>query len=160
MMAIGFDLRRSDLPMRVAFPVLLSDALDWFAGDDAAQLVGTYRTGRAWRVPSPAAGADEVVLEAPDGTRATAPVGDDGAATFFGRRAGFHKVRAGGLETELAANLADPAESDLAPRDLLQAPPPELGGSGPRRQLWAWLLAVALALTLGEWLSYQRRFTV
>src|SRR5205823_2891633 len=128
MMAIGFDLRRSDLPMRVAFPVLLHDALDWFAGDDAAQLVGTYQTGRAWRLAPPAAGASEVVLEAPDGTRATAPVGDDGFATFFGRRVGFHKVRAGGAEAELAANLADPAESDLTPRPLGQAGPPALGG--------------------------------
>ena len=48
--AIGFDLRQSDLPLRVAFPVLLMNAVDWFAGDVDDDL-GSYRTGRTWRVP-------------------------------------------------------------------------------------------------------------
>ena len=160
-MAIGFDVRKSDLPMRVAFPVMLVGTLDWFAGDDA-NLLGTYRTGRPWHVPSP--GGAEVTLVDPAGGKVTAPVGDDGAATFFGRHAGFHAVRAAGGEAAIAANLTDPAESDLAPRDLIVdgkvATAPDLHGTGPRRQIWAWLIVAALLLTLFEWVSYQRRWTV
>src|SRR5262249_23035965 len=43
----GFGLDATDLMLRVAFPVLLVNALDWFAGDDA-ELITTYRTGRVW----------------------------------------------------------------------------------------------------------------
>jgi VWA domain-containing protein/aerotolerance regulator-like protein len=160
-MAIGFDVRKSDLPMRVAFPVMLVGALDWFAGDDG-NLLGTYRTGRPWHVPSP--GGAEVTLIDPSGGEANAPVGDDGAATFFGRHVGFHRVRAASGETTIAANLTDPAESDISPRPLLVAGrtalPPDLTGTGPRRQIWAWLVVAALLLTIFEWVSYQRRWTV
>src|SRR5262249_33088489 len=156
-----FDVRRSDLPMRVAFPVLLVGALDWFAGDEG-NLLGTYRTGRPWQVPSP--GGAEVTLVDPTGAAARAPVGGDGAATFFGRRVGFHAVRAEGGQATIAANLTDPAESDIAPRALViagkPAAAPDLGGSGPRRQIWAWLVVAALLLTLAEWVSYQRRWTI
>ena len=40
----------TDLPMRVAFPMLLVNALDWFSGDQA-DLLTTYRTGSRERVP-------------------------------------------------------------------------------------------------------------
>jgi hypothetical protein len=160
-MAIGFDVRKSDLPMRVAFPVMLVGALDWFAGEDA-NVLGTYKTGRPWHVPSP--GGAEVTLVDPSGTKVTAPVGDDGAATFFGRRAGFHVVRAAGGESSIAANLTDPNESNIAPRALVvdgkTAAAPDLHGTGPRRQIWAWLVVAALLLTIFEWVSYQRRWTV
>ena len=160
-MAIGFDVRKSDLPMRVAFPVMLVGALDWFAGEDA-NVLGTYRTGRPWHVPSP--GGAEVTLVDPTGAKVTAPVGDDGAATFFGRHAGFHVVRAAGGESSIAANLTDPNESNIAPRALIIdgkiATAPELHGTGPRRQIWAWLVVAALLLTIFEWVSYQRRWTV
>jgi hypothetical protein len=160
-MANGFDVRKSDLPMRVAFPVMLVGSLDWFAGEDG-NLLGTYRTGRPWHVPSP--GGAEVTLIDPTGAEANAPVGDDGAATFFGRHVGFHRVRATGGEATIAANLTDPAESDISPRPLLvagkTAPSPDLTGTGPRRQIWAWLVVAALLLTIFEWVSYQRRWTV
>jgi len=175
MLAIGFDLRRSDLPMRVAFPVLLVDALDWFAGDDT-QLASSYRTGRPWRVAGPP-GASQVTLIDPAGGRALAEVGDDGFALFFGRHVGFHRIAAAApagpasgpasgpaADSWIAANLADPNESDITPRALViagrTAPPPDLGGPGPRRRLWALLLVAAIALSLFEWVSYQRRWTV
>ena len=40
----------TDLPMRVAFPMLLVNTLDWFAGDQA-DLLTTYPTGQRERVP-------------------------------------------------------------------------------------------------------------
>jgi hypothetical protein len=159
--AIGFDVRRSDLPMRVAFPVLLVGALDWFGGDDA-QVLGTYRTGHAAQVPL--AGAGDVAIADPQGERSGVTVGDDGRFTFFARRAGFHQVSGAGGEATLAANLADPAESDIRPRPLLSAghaaPAPDLSGGGPRRRLWTLLVLAAAVLTAVEWLSYQRRWTV
>src|SRR5690606_38259052 len=42
--AFGFSLGGTDLTLRVAFPLLLVNSLDWFAGDDA-DLITTYQTG-------------------------------------------------------------------------------------------------------------------
>jgi hypothetical protein len=55
-LAFGFSLPSTgrdgatDLPMRVAFPMLLVNTLDWFAGDRPTCLT-TYPTGQRERVP-------------------------------------------------------------------------------------------------------------
>ena len=176
--AIGFDLRKSDLPLRVAFPVLVVNALDWFEGD-ASALVGSFPTGQTWRIPAPP-GSSELVLRTPEGRTARAPV-RDGRATFFGKQAGVYELLstatraptkvggAGGAVSDppqlLAANLASAAESRIAPRreltlDGRKLAAPEPGRLGVRRALWPYLLVLALALALGEWWTYNRRVTV
>jgi hypothetical protein len=163
--AIGFDLKRSDLPLRVAFPVLLINALDWFSGSDAG-LVASYATGRAWRLPVPT-GATELWVRAPDGSRVRAPL-HDGRASYFARKVGFYTLTTSATATAarlVAANLADARESAIAPRArvtvggvALRAP--EAGRVGVRRALWGYLVLAALALALVEWWTYNRRVTV
>jgi hypothetical protein len=161
--ALGFDLRRSDLPLRVAFPVLLINALDWFAGSDAG-LVTSYATGRPWRLPVPA-GASELWVRAPDGSRTRAPV-HDGRASYMAPRAGFYTLEAAGAPDRLvAANLADARESNIAPKRELSAlshqlSAPDVGRVGVRRELWGYLVFAALLLALIEWWTYNRRVTV
>lgn len=152
--ALGFDLKRSDLPLRVAFPVLLINALDWFAGGDAG-LAASYATGRAWRLPVPA-GTNELFVVAPDGTRTRAPV-HDGRASYVAMHAGFYALEPNGKL--VAANLADARESSIAPV-AHPWPPPELGRVGVRRQLWPYLVLLALVLAFAEWWTYNRRITV
>ncbi|HZS37892.1 MAG TPA: VWA domain-containing protein [Polyangia bacterium] len=166
--ALGFDLRRSDLPMRVAFPVLVVNALDWFAGADTG-LLATYATGQPWRLPAPP-GASELAVTAPDGKTQRAPV-HDGRASFYGSSAGYYQVSplppsdAPAAMRQFAANLASSSESRIAPRaelivDGRKLPPPEPGRLGVRRSLWSYLILVALAIALVEWWTYNRRVTV
>jgi hypothetical protein len=160
--AIGFDLRRSDLPMRVAFPVLLHGALEWF-GDDDTQPVATYRTGHPARLTVPG-GAGEVALTGPGGENRPLSLGRDGQATLVLARAGFYQLRRGDAEILLAANLADAAESAIRPQKLTiagrEVPAPELQGAGLRSRFWVYLALAALALSFAEWLTYHRRWTV
>jgi hypothetical protein len=161
--ALGFELKRSDLPLRVAFPILLINALDWFAGGDVG-LVASYATGHAWRLPVPS-GATELFVRAPDGSRARAPV-HDARASYFARKIGFYELEPTGAPARLiAANLADARESAIAPHATLSAggralPRPEMGRVGVRRELWIYLVLAALALALVEWWTYNRRVTV
>jgi hypothetical protein len=161
-MAIGFDIKKSDLPLRVAFPVLIINALDWFAGGDAA-LVASYATGHAVHLAAPA-GARELEVRGPDGIVTHAPV-HDGRARFFPERAGFYEVRAPGFSASIAANLADADESRIEPRKTIAVDggalsPPELGRVGVRRQIWIYLVALALLIAAVEWWTYNRRVTV
>jgi hypothetical protein len=163
-LAFGFGLNGTDLVLRVAFPLILANALDWLAGDDA-DLVTTYATGHRFRVPIDATvGATEARVLAPDGHRSRAPLAD-GRATFYAASVGIHRIEAPGATVELAANLANPAESSIRPARALRlggrelAPPPAFAAS-PRRAIWPYLVLAAVALLLLEWLTYNRRLTV
>jgi hypothetical protein len=165
----GFDLGGTDLMMRVAFPLLLINTLDWFAGDDA-DLVTTYRTGTRVRLPlDPTSEATGAEVIAPSGRRVRAPL-VDGGATFYAAEAGVHRVvttRDGAAlgELDLAANLASPTESAIAPSPTLELggralAAPEGFSASPHRALWTALVVVALALLAIEWLTFHRRVTV
>jgi len=161
--ALGFELKRSDLPLRVAFPVLLINALDWFAGADTG-LVASYATGKPWRAPVPA-GASELWVRAPDGTRTRAPV-HDGRASYVAARTGFYALEAAGApERTVAVNLASAEESNIAPHAQLSVDgralaAPEVGRLGVRRELWGYFVVLALLLAFVEWWTYNRRVTV
>ena len=94
-LGIGFSLpaanrdSATDLPMRVAFPMMLVNALDWFAGDQS-DLLTTYATGRRERVPlDGVVGATEADVRGPDGSTTHTPV-IDGLATFYGSKVGYY----------------------------------------------------------------------
>lgn len=178
-LAIGFSLpaqgrdSATDLPMRVAFPMLLVNTLDWFAGDQT-DLLTTYPTGSRERVPlDGVVGATEADVRGPDGQLTHTPV-IDGLATFYGSRVGYYDLAAKAPDgnvlarIELAANLASPEESDIAPSTKLT-----LGGAGGRQlaepeafaishsqKLWIYLIVLAAGLVLVEWITYHRRITV
>jgi hypothetical protein len=156
--ALAFDVRRSDLPMRAAFPLLVANALGWLAGVDARELVPAIVGGTA-RVPAPR-GAREVEVRDPAGDRARWPVAGDAALVPI-RRAGFYRVG----DVTIAANASDAVESDTAPVAALvlggrPIGPPDSPRGGSRRPMATWALIAAAALLLVEWVSTHRRWTV
>jgi hypothetical protein len=174
--AFGFSLpsmgrdSATDLPLRVAFPMLLVNTLDWFAGDQT-DLLTTYPTGARERVPlDGVVGATQAEVKGPDGTLTHTPV-IDGLATFYASRVGYYEVAAknpGGAtmaQIELAANLASPGESDIAPSSELvlggkKLEAPEAFAITRSRKLWTYLILLAMALIVMEWVTYHRRITV
>lgn len=175
--AFGFSLPApgrddaTDLPLRVAFPLLLVNALDWFAGDEA-DLLTTYTTGRRERVVlDGTTGSGEVAVTSPDGGKSTAPV-IDGQATFYAPRVGFYELITSGADPvrlELAANLSSPVESDIAPSAKLalgepgrakELAAPETFAISRSRKLWLYFVLLAALLIGVEWITYHRRVTV
>jgi hypothetical protein len=178
-LAFGFSLpapgrdSATDLPMRVAFPMLLVNALDWFAGD-TTDLLTTYATGSRERVPlDGVVGASEAEVRGPDGQLTHTPV-IDGLATFYGSHVGYYDLAAKAPDgnvlarIELAANLASPEESDIAPSARLtlggaggkQLAEPEAFAISHSQKLWIYLIILAAGLVLVEWITYHRRITV
>ncbi|TMQ19489.1 MAG: VWA domain-containing protein [Deltaproteobacteria bacterium] len=178
-LAFGFSLpapgrdSATDLPMRVAFPMLLVNALDWFAGD-TTDLLTTYPTGSRERVPlDGVVGATEADVRGPDDQLTHTPV-IDGLATFYGAQVGYYDLAAKAPDgsvlarIELAANLASPEESDIAPSAKLtlggaggkQLTEPEAFAISRSQKLWIYLIILAAGLVLVEWITYHRRITV
>ncbi len=184
---VGFDLRHSDLPLRVAFPVLLVNALDWFSGDVAAD-ARSYATGHTWRIPLSGA-TDRATLALPDGSTVPVPV-HDGHALYHGQRVGFYELRPGETGPRpaagsspaagrvlLSANLSDPTESAVRTRRQLRIggaigvngvgrregtllAAPDIGRSALKREIWPYLVLLGLLLLCLEWWTYHRRWTV
>lgn len=179
--AMGFDVRESDLPLRVAWPLLLVNSINYFTDEDA-QYISSFRTGDVWRVPvvSP---SGQARLKAPGGNELFVPV-HEGRAVYLGERAGFYELagaegvpgepkddaKGGGADgartvTSFAANLLDAEESAIEPAKELVVDGKKAGTLsgfqiGVRREIWIYLLLAAILLTAIEWITYHRRITV
>lgn len=165
-LALGFDPRDSDIVLRPAWPLLLLNAIDYFAKEDSRYL-SSYRTGETWQLSVP----DEIgLLEVKD------PGGDqqrvathEGQLVLRGTSAGYYHITstdsARPFTTRVAANLMDVDESRIAPVRQLKLetgalPAPQGFQSGARQQLWVYLVLAAFLLSVLEWFSYHRRVTV
>ena len=126
---IGFDLARSDLPLKVEFPILLANVVSWLAGLDSPATQRVVRTGQpvTGQTLAPAA-------------RITTPAGDtrevasrDGSFVFADTlRVGKYEVSEG---PPLAASLLSEAESNTEPRESLwQAQTPQMFRYGMLKQ--------------------------
>jgi hypothetical protein len=169
--ALGFDIRESDLPLRISWPLLVLNTINDFVEEDASYL-SSFSTGGVWRVPAPSQLQTVKVIE-PSGKERKIPV-DDGRAVMLGQRAGFYSLESEELDpatreptfkAEFAANLVDPRESAIAPVKELTVGDKsagEVGGFsvGVRRENWIYLLLAVIAISAIEWLTFHRRVTV
>ena len=163
---LGFDVRDSDLPLRISWPLLLLNTINVFLDEDTSY-ISSYQTGTVWRIPVPA-DAREASLETPWGATHTLPV-LEGHALFLGQTVGFYKMRSGPegavIESSFAANLSDVEESTIGPADGLELAGVTAGSVegfkvGVRREFWIYLLLAVVAITTIEWITYHRRITV
>lgn len=158
---LTFALEESDLPLRIAFPILAGNLLDWLvpAGLSLPSqvTVGDLVAAR----PSPAAGGLEVRTPEGERVRLAPPFPP---LPFRPDAPGLHTAvetrQGGGRERTFAVN-APLGESDIAPRPELPAPLAQaVAGGGAagltNAELWPWLGWAALALLLAEWGVYSR----
>lgn len=162
--ALAFRPQDSDLPLRVAWPVLLLNALDWFTQDDAS-LIESYRTGETWFVPMPDRTIERVTLTSPGGETRSLDV-HGGRIALFGDEVGFWRLEAGVRVWTIAGNLADANESRIAPgspEDVVRdAPIATLEDASQQLDWDPWMALVALAFVVFfvEWWTWNRRWTV
>ncbi len=159
--AFGFSFLDSDIPLRVGFPVLLSNCIEWLSEVRKGAGQVTLRPGSILRLRAPA-GVSRVQVDAPDGTRQSLPVVEGEIAYTGIDRVGVYHLQCADRNWRVAADMRSDAESDLAPSEELK-----LGArrvqttAGPPRveqHLWPYLILLALLLLFGEWHLYHRRY--
>ncbi len=166
--AVGFDVRDSDWPLRPAWPLFVVDCLGWFAGDDA-QLLSSLRTGEEWHIPV-SRDSGEATVTLPDGSKEPVAV-RGGVAVVRGEHVGFYSLslnegdREASAPVRFAANLLDARESAIAPAAKLTVDGRTAEGApavrlGVRREIWVYLLLAAALLVALECATYPRRITV
>jgi Ca-activated chloride channel homolog len=112
---IGFDLAASDLPLRVAFPVLMHNLLEWFQPQRLEFPGQSARAGSPFEIRLPA-GDNSMEIFLPSGKKearlATAN------PLLFGEtyQSGFYTYKSASRTGRFAVNLFDETESDIASR--------------------------------------------
>lgn len=161
---VSFDLSNSDWPLRVSFPIFLSNAIDWLtAGSGLGPSSADTPTGGIAAITVPA-GLSSVTVTSPDNVDAVLPAPAGGGVVLFDgtARAGLYRIHGAGFESQLAVNLLSRTESDLKVREHSELARSGAGmAAGPARRvrndLWPVVAMVALALLALEWLFYHRR---
>ncbi|MDQ6713728.1 MAG: VWA domain-containing protein [Candidatus Dormibacteraeota bacterium] len=157
---VGFDLHESDLPLRIAFPILVQNLSEWllppsvpshsFHPDEAVTIV-------------PESGATSVSVLRPDGSRR--PLAAASIATFGDTDlTGLYTVEqtiAGNVQRSwFSVNLFSDPISQLKPPDRLTLPPTRttIKQATHRGQLeiWPWIALAALGVVAAEWLAFHR----
>lgn len=161
---LAFDLRRSDLPLRTAFPLLLSNVVGALAPGATGPLPVTLTPGQPLEIPLPPQAEAAVVVQ-PNGAATRLPAGEARPLFSETTESGVYEIEwetAG--ETyplgRLAVSLFNPLESDVTPRTALVVTgggEQEFTAERPERQPWwrplAWTALVVLGI---EWLVQYR----
>jgi Ca-activated chloride channel family protein len=160
--ALSFDILDSSLPLRPAFPLMVSGAVSWLVPGDMDGMADIRRTGDDWR-PFPDRRDEVWEIFAPDG-RSLQGKGDESAAVASLDRVGVWTAWSGGQKTETGVNLLDAEESNISPRWFAVASETDAGQReeeavsqtiSPRpprtRPMTAWLLVLAFSALLAEW---------
>ena len=173
----AFDVADTDLPLRIAFPLLISNTVHWLAQtvseSPEAALCGhavNLGSGESARAEPDAVGGD-----AAGSTRSSVkPVGTQVASVPVVKgslqplRNGFYRIDNTEASAEshrwLAVNTGDDAESNLrgnpvaGPAAGRKTALPSLS-AGIGGVLWTWLALAAFALLTVEWWLFHRRRT-
>jgi uncharacterized membrane protein len=156
---IGFDLFRTDFPLRVAFPLILSNGLRWLhpAGLDQGSL--QLAAGQPILLPVEH-GVNSVTVTTPSGRAVKGHV-TRGVVSFTETdEVGVYTLATARGEMRVAVNLTDGEESNLTTRPLPASAARPLEAVAPvpiQRELWPLFVALAVALLLVEALFYWRR---
>ncbi|HEY3068561.1 MAG TPA: VWA domain-containing protein [Methylomirabilota bacterium] len=156
---IGFDLFKTDFPLRVAFPLILSNTLRWLhpAGLDQSSL--QLPAGQPILVPVEH-GVTSVTVTTPSGRSVKALV-TRGVVSFTETdEVGIYTLGTSKGDVRIAVNLADAEESNIAPRPLPVASASAAPAAAPvplQRELWWVFVVLATVLLTVEGLLYWRR---
>ena len=149
-----FDLSDSNLPLRVAFPVLIYSAIDWMLGTD--ELDAARALGRRWRIERMGGGPLRTLSVKGPSPHVEATSQGSVIVVDNVNAAGVYEVHADDETFRIAASLTSSRESDLRTVAVSSTNTSAL----PRASdLWSWLVYAAIAILLLEWFLYHRRIT-
>ncbi len=155
MAALAFDVLESDLPLRVAFPLLINNTIRWLSGEQTDSTASVPAGETITLGPGERMAAEPFTTPPPrfpetNLTRAFQPV-----------RNGYYALTSGEANRWVAVNTFSAAESDLRAATGRQddvaavSSVTSLAGLPP----WQWLSVAALFLFTAEWWMFHRRKT-
>ena len=157
---LGFDLLDSDLPLRVAFPVLISNILEWLSPQHGTFVSHQVQAGEPYLIELDGLTAD-VSLRKPAGDWIKLPVTENPLVFRDTSQVGIYTLKVGKKTQRFAVNLVSREESDILPKLMeRKAESPFVTGSATqetvKQPLWPYFIVLAFGLTLVEWYFWCR----
>ena len=175
LLILSTDIVAGDLPLRIAFPVLMTNAVNWFA-HRTADLIPAMQTGKTatifWEGSSP---KDNQLALLTNSGRSLIPVSQNHAFPRPFRHTGIaallvepgppsdiptdrYRRLLGDLDDDqyklVAVNLCDAEESNLR---VAEAEPSSTAPTSSHQPLWLMLVAGGFIVVLIEWGLFNRR---
>ncbi|MET0500725.1 MAG: VWA domain-containing protein, partial [Candidatus Binatia bacterium] len=138
---IAFDLMASDLPLRVAFPVLFHNAIEWFQPRRAEFPTQNAQAGTSLTLGLAAADSDLEVVT-PSGRKELLKAVTNPVVFADTLEVGFYSYKSASREGRFAVNLFDEGESQITSRLN-----PKAGSTGTREQESSASAATGFALS-------------
>jgi hypothetical protein len=161
---LPFDLYDSDLPLQIAWPILISDLTAWYKTPRAIDVPNGLQVAQTLSV-RPLPDADTVRIKRPDGVATTLKPGQGNMIYAEALIPGIYTVevyKGSDLiqQDAFAVNLFAPLESQIAPASSINignvaataAQTKEIG----QREYWPWIALLGLLILVVEWWVYQR----
>jgi hypothetical protein len=163
---LAFDLSRTDLPLQVAFPILISNLVSWLTPGNTGNIPSSVLPGTPVSLtglaPANSSANQGITIRRPDGTKLLINSTISELVFAGTNQLGVYTVDSGnGKPVQFAVNLFLPGESNLKPNPLL--PVVGLGSHGETtsaglsyQEWWRLAALIALILLTLEWLFYHR----
>ena len=159
---VATDTLKSDLPLRIAFPLIVANTIQWFQGESEIEEYH-LQTGEVLKKRiDEAAPIESVTIVGPTDESWEVPV-ERGELLFDETSGvGFYELKIGEDEEVWAVNLTDAVESQIRTAegvaDLFEEEGIVLGGAALLNYPpWIYLVLLAILLSAVEWFLYQRR---
>ena len=161
---VAFDLMASDLPLRIAFPILVHNLLEWFHPERLEFPGEAVKAGDPFTLAL-ARGDDSVEITLPSGKKETLSTTSSRLLFAETLQTGIYSFKTAGRAGRFAVNLCDEDESQIVPRAQLTSGPGKSVEAAHESESGAFslwpallvavllLLAVELALALRQKLS-------
>lgn len=150
---VPFELRRSDLPLQLAFPILMVNSVEWLSPPQGMTIPSSVKPGE--------------VVNLPRGSSVTSPSGIESVVDNRGfvstNEIGTYSVAWNDITGSFAVNFFNSLESEIEPNPQLVIGEQIEGKSNiftsnslSQREFWRWIAALAIVMLFVEWWIYQR----
>ena len=156
---MGFDPRESDLPFRVAFPVLVSNAVLWFQEDEKPKLTAPVKPGEPHTIEVSQSSTKELAIKDPSGNEHQVEIFDGRAVFIATGKCGAYQYELNGRKESFTVNLSDATESSISPlfegetADEKETTQEQHGG----KKIWPYLASLLLCGLVIESFLFHRR---
>lgn len=161
---LTFALQESDLPLQIAFPVLIANLTDWLSPGQPIETAESLFPGEPIAL-RPDLTASAVVITKPSGEIWTSEIGTEPTIFAETGELGVYEVRYRDNSGETAAghfavNMSESIESNIIPKESLKIGQVEVMHAERndigQRELWPWFVTATLAILMLEWWIYHR----
>ncbi len=161
--SLGFDITRSDLPLRIAFPVLMSNVFEWLSPGKADFTEVQVKAGE----PVPLffkADKKKIFVRTPADSRLEYSLSSSPFIYESAHQVGIYKVTGGEKRQYFAVNLFDETESNIVPtfEPATSNKNPTINAISEQTAelpLWWIVLILMTALVMVEWFFWLPRRT-